>query len=384
MEQLALLRKEMDEIDRELTQVFLRRLDVAAEIGAYKQQIGLPGLDQRRELQVIRNASAQTEDAGRKLELAKLYENILALSRQEQRMKAAGGEPGAGYQQCKLAMTQVRQPVKNPRVVYQGEPGAYSEMSCIDFFGPDCNCKGLVTFDDVFKAVAQGDADYAVVPIENSSTGAIRQVYELLGEYQFYVVGENTVKVEHCLIAPHGASLDTITHVYSHEQGFFQSEEYLAEHDAWRRHAVLNTAAAAQMVASCGARDKAAVCSRRAAQLYGLEVLQEGINTSKENYTRFFVVSKYMEIREGSDKISLMFTLPHESGTLNSILGILAVHQMNMLRLESRPMPGKGWEYRFFVDVEGSLRDEELDSVLFEVLENTLTLRILGNYKKGE
>ena len=164
--------------------------------------------------------------------------------------------------------------------------------------------------------------------------------------------------------------------MYSHEQGFFQSEEFLAQHSGWKRNAVLNTAAAAQLVQESGDHSKAAICSRRAAQLHGLEVLEEGINTSKDNYTRFFIVSKEMEIREGSDKISLMFTLPHEPGTLNNILGILAVHQMNMLRLESRPMPGKGWEYRFFVDVEGNLRDGELNSVLFEIVENTLTLEI--------
>ena len=191
------------------------------------------------------------------------------------------------------------------------------------------------------------------------------------------------VKVDHCLCVLPGTNMDEITDVYSHEQGFFQSEEYLAQHSGWKLNAVLNTAAAAQLVQESGDHSKAAICSRRAAQLHGLEVLEEGINTSKDNYTRFFVVSKEMEIREGSDKISLMFTLPHEPGTLNNILGILAVHQMNMLRLESRPMPGKGWEYRFFVDVEGNLHDEELNSVLFEIVENTLTLGILGNYKKG-
>lgn len=383
MEQLALLRKEMDEIDRELTQVFLRRLDVAAEIGAYKQQIGLPGLDQRRELQVIRNASAQTEDAGRKLELAKLYENILALSRQEQRMKAAGGEPGAGYQQCKLAMTQVRQPVKNPRVVYQGEPGAYSEMSCIDFFGPDCNCKGLVTFDDVFKAVAQGDADYAVVPIENSSTGAIRQVYELLGEYQFYVVGENTVKVEHCLIAPHGASLDTITHVYSHEQGLFQSDRFLKQYPHWVQVPFGDTAGSGKYVAETGDITKAAICSSRAAELYGLEILVQGVNHNGNNTTRFVVVSPKMELRADANKISAVLRLPHEVGSLHEVLTIFAIHGLNLEKLESRPMPGRSWEYLFFVEFSGSLDEESVDAAVQELSQTCAYLRIMGNFKRN-
>ena len=157
----------------------------------------------------------------------------------------------------------------------------------------------------------------------------------------------------------------------------------MTRHEGWKQNAVLNTAAAAQLVAVSGVKSKAAICSRRAAQLFGLEVLQEHINTSADNYTRFFVVAPTMELRPECGKLSLMFTLPHEPGTLNNVLGILAAHQMNMLRLESRPMPGKGWEYRFFVDVEGDLRSDALNTVLFELVENTLTLRILGNYPKG-
>jgi chorismate mutase/prephenate dehydratase len=157
----------------------------------------------------------------------------------------------------------------------------------------------------------------------------------------------------------------------------------LAQYPQWHQHAVLNTAAAAQLVAGSGEKSKAAICSRRAAQLHGLIVLREKINTSADNFTRFFIVSREMEIRPGSDKISLMFTLPHEAGSLSSVLAILAVHRLNMLRLESRPMSGKGWEYRFFVDVEGSLLDEELSSAFYEIVENTLTLGILGNYPKG-
>ena len=383
MERLALLRKEMDEIDRELTRIFLRRLDVAAEIGAYKQQIGLPGLDQRRELQVIRNASAQTEDAGRKLELAKLYQNILALSRQEQRMKAAGGEPGAGYRQYKLAMSQVRQPVESPRIVYQGEPGAYSEMACIDFFGPDCNCKGLVTFDDVFQAVARGEADYAVLPVENSSTGAIRQVYELLAEHEFYVVGETSVKVEHCLIAPRGASLDTITHVYSHEQGLFQSDRFLKQYPHWVQVPYGDTAGSGKYVAETGDITKAAICSSRAAQLYGLEILVQGVNHNGNNTTRFFVIAPKMEIREGADKIGAVLRLAHEVGSLHEVLTIFAIHGLNLEKLESRPVSGRSWEYLFFVEFSGNLAEDAVDAALQELSQTCSYLRIMGSFKRN-
>lgn len=384
MSKLDDLREKIDDIDAQMIALFEKRMDVTKQVGEYKKEHDLPILDRKREEEVLAKKEAMLKNKYLKTEVKDFFGSIMAISRRQQRQLMVDQTCTEQFEQYRGVVKAARCAVDSPVVYYQGVEGAYAEEAAALFFGEAVQRYGANTWRDLFELLMKEEADYIVVPIENNSTGSINAVYDLLAEYGAYVVGEQIVRVDHCLAALPGVAEEDIRDVYSHEQGFFQSEEYLAEHGAWRRHAVLNTAAAAQMVASCGARDKAAVCSRRAAQLYGLEVLQEGINTSKENYTRFFVVSKYMEIREGSDKISLMFTLPHESGTLNSILGILAVHQMNMLRLESRPMPGKGWEYRFFVDVEGSLRDEELDSVLFEVLENTLTLRILGNYKKGE
>lgn len=383
MEKLELMRQEIDRIDEELSRLFLRRLDVAAQIGQHKQQLGLPGLDQRRELQVIRNASARTEDGGRKMELAKLYENILALSRREQRLKQAGGQPGEGYQTCCQALNRVRQPVEHPRVVYQGEPGAYSEMACLDFFGPDCRCEGLPSFDAAFEAVAQGRADYAVLPIENSSTGAIRQVYELLGQYEQYVVGETTVKVEHCLMALPGASLDTITHVYSHEQGLFQSDRFLKQYPHWVQVPFGDTAGSAKYVAGTGDRTKAAICSSRAAQLYGMEILVRGTNHNGNNTTRFVVVSPEMELREGHNKISAVLSLPHEVGSLHEVLTIFAIHGLNLEKLESRPLPGRSWEYLFFVDFSGDLTGPEVDAALLELSQICAQLRVLGNFKRN-
>ncbi len=381
MEQLQKMRDEMDQIDQELARTFLRRLDLAAQMGAYKQSVGLPALDQRRELQVIQNASQMTQEEGRKLELAHLFENILALSRREQRLKAAGGVPGEGYLRWKEAMEQVRQPVENPRVVYQGEPGAYSEMACLDFFGPDCRCEGLETFDDVFRAVDEGKADYAMLPIENSSTGGIRQVYELLSEYDHHVVGETTVKVEHCLMAPPGANLDTITHVYSHEQGLFQSDRFLKQYPHWKQVALNDTAGSGKYVGACGDITKASICSSRAAELYGLDILVRGVNHNGNNTTRFMVVSPAMELREGANKISAVLSLPHEVGSLHEVLTLFAIHNLSLTKLESRPLPGRSWEYLFFVEFSGSLTDPEVDSALLELSQACAQLRILGGFK---
>ena len=383
MSKLDALRAQIDDIDAQMIALFEKRMDVTRQVGEYKKENDLPVLDRKREEEVLAKKEAMLKNKYLKTEVKDFFGSIMAISRRQQRALMADKSRLEHFESYKNVVKAAREPVAAPRVYYQGVAGAYAEEATALFFGEDVQRSNAATWRDLFELLMADKADYIVVPIENNSTGSINAVYDLLAEYGAYVIGEQMVKVDHCLCVLPGTNMDEITDVYSHEQGFFQSEEYLAQHGGWKRNAVLNTAAAAQLVSGCGDRSKAAICSRRAAQLHGLEVLEEGINTSKDNYTRFFIVSKEMEIREGSDKISLMFTLPHEPGTLNNILGILAVHQMNMLRLESRPMPGKGWEYRFFVDVEGNLHDEELNSVLFEIVENTLTLGILGNYKKG-
>ena len=383
MEYLQKMRQKIDHLDAELAQIFLRRLDLTARIGTYKQKAGLPALDQRRELQIIQNTTQLTGEEEQKLAVAKLFETVLALSRREQQIKAAGGVPGRGYLRCRQAMEQARQPVENPRVVYQGTPGAYSEMACLNFFGRDCNCCGLKSFDAVFEAVSNGEADYGVVPIENSSTGGIRQVYELLGEYEHLIVGETTVKVEHCLMAPEGATLDTITHVYSHEQGLFQSDRFLKQYPGWVQVPYGDTAGCGKYVAESGDVTKAAICSSRAAELYGLHILVQGVNHNENNTTRFVVVSPKMELREGANKISAILTLPHEVGSLNEVLTLFAVHDLNLVKLESRPMPGHSWEYLFFVEFSGNLTHPEVDAAMQELSHVCAHLRIMGNFKSS-
>ena len=181
---LAALRQEVDRLDDQIAELFLKRMEVTGRIGACKEELGLPLMDPRRELEVLRSAAAETLDEGRKLELAHLFETVLALSRRDLRRRVGGNDPGPGYSRCRRAEAAARQPVERPRVVYQGVAGAYSEMASLRFFEEDCRCQGLPTFEEVFQTVAQGGADYGVVPIENSSTGDIRQVYELLGRYE--------------------------------------------------------------------------------------------------------------------------------------------------------------------------------------------------------
>lgn len=382
MEELNVLRGEIDAIDRELTALFRRRMAVTRQVGEYKLERGLPVLDAARERQVLAEKVAL---AGPELAPAavRLYQTIMALSRRQQRDLTGEGADNPGLARFERMMTSLRAPVEAPRVVYQGVPGAYSEQACINWFGADVSSEGLEQFEDCFRALKEGRADYAVVPIENSSTGAIRQIYDLLARYEFCLVGETTVQVEHCLMAPAGASLDTITHVYSHEQGLFQCERYLNAHPAWHQVPQADTAGSAQMVAASGDRTKAAICSARAAELYGLTILARGINHNSHNTTRFVVVSPRPELREGADKISTVFVLPHEAGSLHEVLTVLAVHGLNMVKLESRPIPEHSWEYMFFLEFTGNLEQPDAADAIHELAQTTGDFRVLGNFKSN-
>ena len=381
MDELKTLRNEIDQIDRQMVELFRQRMDVTRRVGEYKSAAGIPVLDQAREREVLKNKG---ELAGEELRPAvtTLYQTIMALSRRQQRDLLGERADNPGLKRYLDARSSVRQPVSDPRVVYQGVAGAYSEQACLNFFG-EISAKGLEQFEDCFKAIKEGNADYAVVPIENSSTGAIRQIYDLLTQYDCAIVGETTVKVEHCLMAPKGATLESITHVYSHEQGLFQSEQFLNRYPHWSRVPQADTAGSAQMVADSGDITKAAICSARAAKLYGLEILAHAINHNTHNTTRFVVVSPSMELREDADKISTLFVLPHEAGSLHEILTIFAIRGLNMVKLESRPVPERSWEYMFFLEFTGRLDDGVTADVLHELAQTTGDFRVLGNFKSN-
>ena len=380
MDELKQYRDRIDEIDRQLADLFQQRMDVVDNVGRYKLARNMPVLDAKREQEVLAAKALLARDEGMSADLAALFENIMAISRRRQRklVKEKGEEPG--YERCRRAIAAARTPVGNPRVAYQGVAGAYSEMACINFFGDNSENVGVEQFEDVFEALKKGEADYAVLPIENSTSGAIRQVYDLMSQYEFYIVGETTVRVEHCLMAPKGATLDTITHVYSHEQGLFQSDRFLNAHPDWCQVPCADTAGAGQYVAQTGDITKAAICSERAARLYGLEILARGTNHNENNTTRFVVVSPVMELRQGADKISTVFTLPHEAGSLHRIMTIFAVNGLNMTKLESRPMSGRSWEYMFFLEFSGRLNAPEMDGILHELAQTAADFRVLGNF----
>lgn len=384
MTELESYRAQIDAIDADLVQLFLKRMSVSEQVGEYKKTHGLPVLDSGRERQVMAAKTSLVEDPAAKADVATLYESIMAISRRRQRKLVREGTEDSGYAQWLKSYQWRREPVSNPRVVYQGEPGAYSEEASAGFFGEEVRTQGLPWFGDVFQALAQGEADYAVLPIENSSTGSIRQVYDLLAQYDFSLVGEWQVKVEHCLAALPGVTMEDVETVYSHEQGLMQCDRFLDDHPGWRRVPTLDTAGSAKQVKETGDKTAAAICSRRAAKLYGLNILACPINHNTANFTRFVVISPALELRRDRDKIAAVFTLPHQSGSLHEILTVFAVHGLNLQKLESRPIPDRGWEYRFFVEFTGNLTAPGMDGVLHELSQLSADLRVLGNFKGYE
>lgn len=380
MTELDALRAEIDELDAQLTALFLRRMEVTGRVGAYKQARGIPVLDASREREVLAKKAAMVSDPALKTDVTALYESIMGISRRQQRrlVSETGQEDHARIRE---ALTHPRSPLDTPRILYQGEPGAYADEAAALFFGDGLDREHTDTWEDIFLALRDGRADYGVLPIENSSTGSISQVYDLLAKYGAYIVGEQTVKVDHCLAGLPSVSIDQIREVCSHEQGLQQCAEYLKAHPDWRRVPRLNTAESAKHVAACGDPSRAAICSSRAARLYGLEVLAERINDNGRNDTRFVVVSPVMEHRAGCDKVSACFVLPHRSGSLHELMTIFAVNGLNMMKLESRPIVGRSWEYLFFVDFTGDLSAPGMDGVLLELSQTAERFRVLGNYR---
>lgn len=378
MDELKQLRDRIDDIDQSLLNLFAQRMEITQKVGEYKLAHGMAVLDEGREKEVLASKTALAPDR-LKGDVTALFETIMALSRRQQRrLVAVNGESYAAYLDQKAKA--VHAPVERPTVVYQGEPGAYAEEAAVSYFGEDAPRRNLPAWEDVFAALQSGEADYGVVPIENSSTGSINQVYDLLAHFGAFIVGEVTLQVNHCLMAPAGVSLGDIQTVYSHEQGLRQCAPYLKTHPAWGQISLGNTAAAAKFVSESGA-PCAAIASERCAALYGLHIRERHIAQAEENATRFVVVAPRMELDESRDKISALFTLPHKAGTLHQIMAVFAAQGLNMMKLESRPIPGHSWEYLFFVDFSGNLLQADMDPVLQELTECATSFRILGNYR---
>ena len=230
------------------------------------------------------------------------------------------------------------------------------------------------------EAIRTGEADYAVLPMENSSAGIISENYDLLVEYSYSIVGEQIIQIDHCLLGTPEAELSDIRQVYSHPQALMQCSSFLEEHRTWENLASKNTAMAAKKIKEDGQKSEAAIANRLTADIYGLKILQENIQNNPNNSTRFIIVSKEKIYVKDAGKISIYFELPNESGSLYHALSHFIYNNINMNRIESRPIPKRNWEYRFFIDFDGNLKDSAVQNALRGLKEETATMSILGNY----
>ena len=369
-------RAQIDVIDKEITRLFQKRIDVCRDVAAYKIQNNKKVLDKTRENQKLEVLSKLAEDSFKEHGICDLFTQVMAIcrKRQYQIMKEEGVAQPVPFD-CVDEIDKT-----NVTVVFQGVEGAYSHAASMAYFGDLATYFHVPNFEEVMKAVANKEADFGVLPLENSSAGQVGDVYDLLTRYDNTIVGEYYLPVRHCLLGLKGADIDKIQTVYSHPQGLMQCGKFLNEHSSWQQISQANTAMAAQKVIKENNPKTAAIASETAAKLYGLEILEEGINDNKTNTTRFIIVSRKKCYRRDASKISIMFEIPHESGSLYTILSHMIYNDLNMTKIESRPIPEQPFEYRFFVDFEGNLADAAVENAILGIKEEAARLKILGNY----
>lgn len=372
---LSQLRQQIDTIDRQIVNLYEERMDVSRQVAEYKIETGKKVFDKQREQEKSAGVKALTHNDFNSHGVEELFEQIMSMSRklQYQLLAAHGSEgrlPFIGVEELETDCA---------RVVYQGAEGSYSQAAMRRFFGENVNAFHVETFRDAMSAIDEGSADFAVLPIENSTAGIVNEIYDLLVEFENYIVGEQVIPIEHCLLALPGTKMEEIKRVYSHPQSLMQSARYLAEHD-WQQISMQNNAFAALKVAKEKDKTQAAIASEYAGETYGLEILEKGINDSDSNSTRFIIVTNQKIFRKNANKISLCLEIPHESGSLYHILSHFIYNNLNMTKIESRPIPDRNWEYRFFIDFEGNLADSAVKNALRGLREEARSMKILGNY----
>lgn len=376
METLEELRVKLDEIDDQIVNLYEQRMEICAHVGEYKIQTGKKVLDRQREKEKLENVAGKASNPFNKKGVTELYEQLMSMSRKlqyEQLVKA--GALG------RLPFIQVDSlDADQARVVFPGTEGAYSEAAMKCYFGEKCNSFYVKTFREAMEAIEDGAADFAVLPIENSTAGAVDEMYDLLVEFENYIVGETVIPIRHTLSGLPGASLKDVKTVYSKGVALMQAAHFLDAHSSWQRINVANTAIAAKKVVEDQDPSQAAVCSAYAAKVHGLQVLVDNINDNEHNSTRFIVVTNQKIFLKHASKISICLEVSHESGSLYRVLSHFIYNDLNMTKIESRPIEGRDWEYRFFIDFEGNMADGAVKNAIRGLREECRNLRILGNY----
>lgn len=375
MSDLAQIRLKLDAIDRQIVDLFQQRLELSKDVALDKKKTGKKVYDKVREEEKLKELCKFARNEFEGQGIRELFIQIMSISRKLQYQILDRHDEIENFTQ----MPQMEK--KGKKVACFGAPGSHTEHAMEEFFGKDVERFHENSFRAVMDRIASREADFGVLPIENSSTGCINDVYDLFKEYDHYIVGEHVLKIEQSVMALPGTSLEEIKTVYSHPQGIKQCCDFLEAHPWMQPVEYDSTAASAKKVRQDNDRTQAAIAGARTAQLYGLEILEKNANFASNNATRFVIVTNRKMYYEDADKVSICFEIPHEEGSLYNILSHIIYNNLNMTGIESRPLEGRSFEYRFFVDFEGNLSDPAVKNTLNGIREEASELKILGNFK---
>lgn len=368
------LRKEIDNIDEQLIPLLLKRMRISEQVAKYKVEKGIPVLNAEREQQILDNVAQKCGAQGDTIKT--VFSATMDASRALQHKIIGGGKELRDT--ITNAMTTGKLSANGEAVACQGVDGAYSGVTAKRLF-PDSPVKFYKQFEDVFESVNKGEAKFGVIPVENSTAGSVHESYDLIMKYRFYVVGAYDLKIEHCLCAKEGTRYEDINDVYSHPQALSQCNNFLNNFDFTGVN-FSNTAAAAKFVAESDKSNIAVICSELAAKKYGLKILKRNVQNNNNNRTRFIVISKELIIDDNADKISLIFSAPHTTGSLYRVLGRFSMAGLSLTKLESRPIENQDFNYHFYVDVMGSVRDASTLDLMCALYDELPEFEFLGNF----
>ena len=373
MELLEDYRVEIDKIDREITQLLEKRMNVAKAISKYKMENNMQIFHPDREKMVIEKNKGYLENKEYEELVESFYDNLMYLSRLVQQKEI--------YPENKIYTKPYKNDRENLVVGYQGVAGSFGNEAMLKYFKNIKEAKSYEKFEEVFKAVESGEIEYGILPVENSSTGGIGTVEDLLKEYNLYIVGEECIKISQNLVGIKGATVDDIKEVYSHPQGFEQSTKFFDKHKNYNLIPYSNTAISAKLVSDLKDKSKAAIASERAAKLYDLKIIKKDVNDLKNNYTRFIVIGRDLECDETCDKVSILFSVEDTSGGLYNLIRDIKEFGLNMSKIESRPNRNNPWNYILFVDFDGNLFDENIKQAVNVIARNSKYFKLLGCYR---
>ncbi len=379
MENLSQIREKINELDNQIIDLWKERMETCLSVAQYKKENNLPVLDSKREAELLNRIGNM---AGEDLEVYSrvLYDTVMTVSRAYQHKYLYDDNELTKRIKNAIENTEKLFPQK-AMVACQGVEGAYSEIACKKLFKYP-TISYFKTWYDVVNAVEKGLCKYGVLPIENSTAGSVNNVYDLMAEHNFYIVKSFRLKINHCLLGNRGSTLDGIKEIYSHEQAINQCSEFLRNHSHIKVNICENTAVAAKMVMESGRTDVAAISSENCRELYGMTLLSNDVQNKDNNYTRFICISKDLEIYPGADKTSFVLTLPHEPGSLYHTLGRFYALGINMLKLESRPMQNKDFEFMFYFDMSVSVYDNAFYEIIEQLSDDCEYFNYLGSYSE--